>query len=202
LRTAVLLALEGGLGLVALLAGAVFGVAPFRTLRPEASAAAAGLLGAAPMLVLLAILWRSRAAALEKIRARIDEAVTSLFAHASWPTLAAVSLAAGFGEEALFRGFLQGGLERVVGAAPALVLASVVFGLVHPVTAAYVALASALGLYLGMLWIWTGNLLAPILAHAVYDFVALLALVQRARTSAHRRARAPTEARDGSPASH
>ena len=30
------------------------------------------------------------------------------------------------------------------------------------------------GLYLGALWLVSGNLLAPILAHACYDFLALL----------------------------
>jgi membrane protease YdiL (CAAX protease family) len=181
LRTAVLLAVEGGLGLLALLAGAAVGVAPFRTLRFEASAVLAGLLGAGPMLALLVVLWASRSEALERIRVRVEEAVGNLFAHASWRTLAAVSAAAGFGEEALFRGFLQGGLEAAIGTLPALILASLAFGLVHPVTRAYVALASLLGLYLGVLWIWTENLLAPIVAHAAYDFVALVALVHRVR---------------------
>ena len=31
-----------------------------------------------------------------------------------------------------------------------------------------------IGLYFGGLRLWTGNLLAPIAAHAVYDFLALI----------------------------
>ena len=35
-----------------------------------------------------------------------------------------------------------------------------------------------MGLLLGGLWIATGNLLVPIVAHAVYDFLALVWLVK------------------------
>jgi hypothetical protein len=34
-------------------------------------------------------------------------------------------------------------------------------------------LAAIVGIYLGAIWLLTGNLLVPIVAHAVYDFVAL-----------------------------
>ena len=39
-------------------------------------------------------------------------------------------------------------------------------------------LAGLFGLYLGALWLLTGNLLVAIAAHAVYDFFALLYLVR------------------------
>ena len=35
-------------------------------------------------------------------------------------------------------------------------------------------IAALIGAYLGLLWIWTGNLLTPMVTHAVYDFVALV----------------------------
>jgi membrane protease YdiL (CAAX protease family) len=31
-----------------------------------------------------------------------------------------------------------------------------------------------IGLYLGLLWLWTGNLLTPMITHAVYDILALV----------------------------
>jgi membrane protease YdiL (CAAX protease family) len=35
-------------------------------------------------------------------------------------------------------------------------------------------IATFIGLYLGLLWIWTGNLMTPMITHAVYDFAALV----------------------------
>jgi len=57
-------------------------------------------------------------------------------------------------------------------------IASVLFGLFHPITPTYAALAAAIGLYLGWLWLACGNLLTPIVTHALYDFLALAYLVK------------------------
>ncbi|MBM4076959.1 MAG: CPBP family intramembrane metalloprotease, partial [Planctomycetes bacterium] len=50
------------------------------------------------------------------------------------------------------------------------------FGLAHSITPLYALLASLLGLYLGIIFIALGteNLIAPIVAHSLYDFVAFL----------------------------
>lgn len=176
-----MLVLEGGLALVALLLGAVFGVAPFLTLSISARGLVQGLLATVPMLAMFVLLSRSRARFVHEIRERVDEAVALLFSNASVFQIAMVCVAAGFGEEALFRGFLQGALESWLGRAPALLLASAVFGVAHPVTPAYAAIATVIGLYFGFLWVLSGNLLAPIVAHGLYDFVAVLAVVRRRR---------------------
>jgi uncharacterized protein len=39
-------------------------------------------------------------------------------------------------------------------------------------------MAALMGAYLGWLWLLTGNLLTPIIAHAVYDLAALLVLTR------------------------
>ncbi|MFC1597814.1 lysostaphin resistance A-like protein, partial [Planctomycetota bacterium] len=59
-----------------------------------------------------------------------------------------------------------------------LAVAAILFGLAHPITPGYVLLAGLMGLYLGWLQITCGNLLVPIMAHAVYDFLALVYLVK------------------------
>ena len=74
----------------------------------------------------------------------------------------------------MFRGALQAGLLRVIGTGPALLVASVAFGLAHPVSKEYITSATVIGLLLGGLFIATNNLLAPIVAHGVYDFCALV----------------------------
>jgi membrane protease YdiL (CAAX protease family) len=49
------------------------------------------------------------------------------------------------------------------------------------VTPAYLVLASVMGLYLGMLFVHGGGLLAPVVTHALYDFGALLYLQRKVR---------------------
>jgi membrane protease YdiL (CAAX protease family) len=60
----------------------------------------------------------------------------------------------------------------------ALLLAAALFGVLHFITPAYAVLAGLLGLYMGVLYLVTGNLLVPIVVHSLYDFVALLYLVR------------------------
>ena len=120
-------------------------------------------------------------APLRTIRELLDRFVGMVFARATWLHIAVVSLAAGLGEELLFRGFLQGGLERLIGVVPAATLASIAFGLAHAVTPTYVVIATVFGAYFGWLWLATGNLLAVVVAHAVYDFVALTVMIRARR---------------------
>ena len=92
--------------------------------------------------------------------------------------LAWLSLAAGVGEEVLFRGFLLSALQthsipRPVGGWLPLILSSVLFGLAHFVSWTYLGLGDWCRLYLGWLMIATGSLWVPVTTHAVYDFVAL-----------------------------
>lgn len=79
-----------------------------------------------------------------------------------------ISLAAGIGEELLFRGVLQ----PEIGLIPA----SLVFGMLHTGgrgTFAFGCWVALMGAALGWLAAATGGLLAPIVAHALYDAVAL-----------------------------
>jgi membrane protease YdiL (CAAX protease family) len=65
----------------------------------------------------------------------------------------------------------------------ALAAASLLFGVGHWLSASYAILASLIGAYLGTLFLLSGNLLVPMLAHAAYDVVALLVLARRAGAS-------------------
>ena len=91
-----------------------------------------------------------------------------LFAAVSVRDVVVISVAAGVGEELLFRGTLQ----PEVG----LVAASVIFGLLHMGgrgTLVFGCWVMAMGAALGWLAVWTGGLLAPVVAHAVYDAAAI-----------------------------
>lgn len=91
-------------------------------------------------------------------------------------------------EEVLFRGVVQGGLRRAFDAPPAILLASVLFGLVHlsgiQGTAverwAYVGVVVLLGCVLGYLYERTGNVLVPGLAHGVYNAAIYAVLLANA----------------------
>ena len=134
------------------------------------------LLGGLAALPMLAAFWwmiRSRRRPLAKIRDLLERHLRPVFGQWSLLQLALISLIAGVCEESLFRPVIQGGLARLVDPAGALLVASVLFGLCHLVTRTYGVLAALFGAYLGLLWLGTGNLLAPIAAHALYDFFAL-----------------------------
>lgn len=89
-------------------------------------------------------------------------------------------LVVGPAEELLFRGAVQGLLKRAWGTWPAIVGAALLFGFVHYNVGtgsleerfAYVAIALLLGVMLGYLYEYSGNLVVPALAHGGYNAVA------------------------------
>lgn len=139
------------------------------------------LAGAAASLPLVAALWylmRSPLAPLARIRRFLARFLHTQAAPWTVTQIAIVSTLAGIGEELLFRGVIQGALSAWVGPYPALAAASVLFGCAHLATLGYAVIATVMGLYLGALWLASGNLLVPIATHALYDFVALLYLLR------------------------
>jgi membrane protease YdiL (CAAX protease family) len=85
-----------------------------------------------------------------------------------------LGLAAGIGEELLFRGVLQYQLSESLDSSAALAISSIIFGLLHAVTPLYALLATLASLYFGWLYLMSDNLVVPIATHAFYDFVALM----------------------------
>jgi len=84
-------------------------------------------------------------------------------------------LAAGFGEEMLFRGVLQYEIASRFfgGAVTGVTLSSIVFGALHAVTPLYAGLATIASVYFGSIYLWSDNLAVPIACHTVYDIGAL-----------------------------
>eukprot|EP00638_Chattonella_subsalsa_P005493 CAMPEP_0117756306 /NCGR_PEP_ID=MMETSP0947-20121206/13994_1 /TAXON_ID=44440 /ORGANISM="Chattonella subsalsa, Strain CCMP2191" /LENGTH=223 /DNA_ID=CAMNT_0005575857 /DNA_START=160 /DNA_END=828 /DNA_ORIENTATION=- len=85
-----------------------------------------------------------------------------------------LSLAAGFGEEMLFRGVIQNAVTNIAGDFTGLSVASVIFGVLHFISPAYAILATISGFYFGAVFTSSGNIAIPIIAHAFYDLVALI----------------------------
>ena len=104
--------------------------------------------------------------------------IIQLFCNCTPLDFAIISLLAGIGEEALFRGLMQRTLMDIINPWGAILLASIVFGLMHFLSWAYFVYATLIGIYLGLIFIASGNLYVVIIAHATYDFVALLYLMR------------------------
>lgn len=181
---------EASLGVGALLVGWAVGVDPLATI-PVLGAASLndfllalvwGVAATVPLLIGLLLINRLRFRSLVRIRRFVSARVLPLFKPLSLFQLAAISFAAGFGEEVLFRGLLQTGIAERMGGPSGLVFAIVVtsllFGACHWITPAYAVLAGYASVYFGVLFVLTGNLLAPLIAHALYDFLALVYLTR------------------------
>jgi len=86
-------------------------------------------------------------------------------------------LVVGPAEEILFRGAVQGRLRQSWGVWPAIIVATVLFGLIHipAITGgfgaqlSYALLVGVLGLLLGYLYEYTQNILVPSLIHGAYN---------------------------------
>jgi uncharacterized protein len=169
---------EGGLVLVAWCLGLLLDRPPWAQIDWSAAALGWGLLATLPLALGLLVITRYPLGPFKALNDFVRQWVLPLFATCTTWQIAVISLLAGLGEEALFRGVVQAGIEQLSGAPwLALAIASALFGLAHAVTATYAILAGLIGVYLGWIWLETGNLLVPIVTHAVYDFVALVYLL-------------------------
>ncbi|MBA3482069.1 MAG: CPBP family intramembrane metalloprotease [Pirellulales bacterium] len=170
------LAFESALGLAGWALCAWQGVPLASRLVVSSDVLLRSVVASAPMFLLLAYVTRSRWQPLVELRTQVEQLVGELFRGVSWLGLAAVAIAAGVGEELLFRGALQPLAERWWGLAAGLVAVSLLFGLVHAVSPAYFLFATIVGFYLGWLSAFFDDLVAPIVVHAAYDFAALQVL--------------------------
>ncbi len=176
---------EGSLAVAAVVLGWALGIDPLESLRWDQAAVIWGIVAIVPLLGLLAWSMRSAWRPLRTLRRFFDLSIVPLFRPLSMVQLAVLSILAGVGEELLFRGIVQAGIGYgiggAVGAGVALSAAAVLFGLAHALSPAYFVLATVIGFYLGVLWLATGNVLTPIIAHAGYDFLALCYLARYRR---------------------
>ncbi len=150
------------------------------TLSPGGLSILMGVLGTLPIWGLLVWARSLRLSPVEEFFSWVDRNIVSLFRGATGWQIAVIALLAGLGEEMLFRGIIQQGLQGWLGPWPGLLLASFVFGAAHWVSRTYMVFACLMGLYLGLLYWRTDNLLVPIIVHALYDFIALRLLLRQA----------------------
>lgn len=185
-------AFEAGLAALAIAVGWLVGINPLSTWIWSLSDLGWSLLATLPLLAALWIMDRYPIGPLIQLRQLVQDLVVPLFRDMKLWQLGAIALATGLGEEMLFRALLQGGLETLLvrwlsppaALACALGLASVLFGLVHFLSKTYALLCFFMGLYLGAVWLATGNLLVPVVVHGLYDFLALPYLLRDTKNPA------------------
>jgi membrane protease YdiL (CAAX protease family) len=158
-----------------------------------------GIVAALPLLAVINLLERLPLQSVRKLQEETEQKLIKLMAGFSYKELATVALCAGVGEEMLFRGWLMMHLAGSVDMAtlnaqpfagltsPTVLLAiagsSIAFGLAHPITPLYIVITGLIGVFMAVLMITTGSLIAPIAAHAFYDLVQLVIAVRQYRNS-------------------
>ncbi|MFQ5549654.1 MAG: lysostaphin resistance A-like protein [Gemmatimonadales bacterium] len=165
------LALEGTLVGLAVGADALLDVPPYWG-WPGYRAVAASVVAVFPMLGMLYLSVNGRLPGAESLRRSIDD-VLLLFDGANKWDLLVVSILAGTAEEVLFRGVMVGWMTGSLGVAAAIIVSSIVFGLVHAISLVYAVYAMLVGAYFAILFVTTGDIWVPILTHTLYDFLAL-----------------------------
>ncbi|NND99851.1 MAG: CPBP family intramembrane metalloprotease [Pirellulaceae bacterium] len=148
---------------------------------PVVSGILIGCLAAVPVFLFIELVRRIPAQSVRNLERLSEDGMFKTLLQLRGVELILISICAGVGEELLFRGWLMyflasgsGGEPSVIELGAALVASSIAFGMVHPISKLYVFLAALMGLYFGLLLIYTGNLLVPIAAHAAYDAAQLI----------------------------
>jgi len=180
-QTVVLLAIlvEGGLLVGASLLGWLTDHHPLDHFDWTWQAVLWGIVATVPLLLLFVLFLRWPIGPLKRIQRFSEDVIRPLLAPCSLLDLFGIALLAGLGEEMLFRGVLQEAFSGWFNVYVGVIVASLLFGILHSITFAYAVLASIMGAYLGCVWLYAEhNLLTVIIAHALYDFVVLLWLLR------------------------
>ena len=173
---------EGGLAPLSLLLGWGLGHPPLLHFNWSFRDAWLGAAAAIPPVLCFLAILRWSLGPFAKLKTFCEDEFVPLLANSSWADIALIALSAGVGEEMLFRGVFQTAIGDSIGVASGLVVSSLLFGLLHPISIPYAAVSFAMGMYLGGLFLVTENLLTAMVTHGVYDF-ALMAYLLRIRNS-------------------
>jgi hypothetical protein len=157
----------GGLLLLTLLLAALSGVSPFDKIRLSVADL---LIGAAAALGMMAVFGF-----ISPVRQQAEDIMGPPLAACRWYDLLLLAILVGLIEELLFRGVLEPWGAQISPLASFLGV-NLLFGLLHAVSIPYAVVATLLGGVLSLLAHWPGefNLLRPITAHALYDFIGFL----------------------------
>ncbi|GAW85928.1 conserved hypothetical protein [Bathymodiolus platifrons methanotrophic gill symbiont] len=174
---------ESALILVAVALGWLANINPFEFIIFSEQAIINGVIGTLPLCLIFIALNQLQMGSLLKIRKVLHETLGPSLSKHHWADLFVLAAIAGIAEEILFRGLVQPWIENSWGVMVGLLASSVIFGLVHAVTALYFFMATAVSIYLGLYLDYdnTRNLLTPIIIHGLYDFFAFVVILHSYR---------------------
>lgn len=132
-----------------------------------------------PMFVTLYLVERSGWKPIVELRNEMDEKILPIFSNCNLIDLAVIAFFAGVGEELFFRGWMQAVLAERSGVLIGVLVTSLVFGFLHYLTTTYAVYAFLTSIYLGIIYLVTGNVFIVMAIHAIYDFAALVYLVRK-----------------------
>jgi len=171
------------------IAGGIFGAQGGKARRPSFKLALQGmacgvgiyllniLLGALSFAVAAHFMGSAQAQELLlKDRATVEMLVTSKKPFIACGAMLLLLVGAPLGEELFFRGLLVNLLRERLRAAPAVLLAALLFALLHFYTLQFVPVLVS-GVLLGLLYVRTGSIIVPIAAHFAVNALALMALL-------------------------
>jgi membrane protease YdiL (CAAX protease family) len=177
---------EASLILVALLFAWIADISPFANLYFSETAIAIGIIGTVPLFLLFLSMEYFPHKSLLDIKDLLLKTLAPGLYQRHWSDLLLLATIAGVSEELLFRGVIQPWIAASWGFSAGLWVSNIIFGLVHAITPMYALLVTLVGVYLSLsMTIISGenNLLAPIIIHSLYDFLAFVALMRMYRAS-------------------
>ncbi|HLV78343.1 MAG TPA: CPBP family intramembrane glutamic endopeptidase [Marinobacter sp.] len=177
LSIAAALLFQGGIGVVGLIGVWLLAI-PLKTAGlPVLQAIGWGMLGAGATYLTLLGFSSIPGLVPDDLKRQMQGLYRFARRYPGW-VLVLLSVLAGVGEELLFRGAIQGGLERYTGPWLAIVIASMLFGLAHCISITYFLIATGLGVLLGVVYVISDSLALVMVWHAVYDMLALYCLLR------------------------
>ncbi len=167
-----------GLAVFALILGRIVGHPPLETFRWSVWSALWGVVATVPLILLSFAALRWPFGVFAAFNGFCNSEVIPRLEKSSWSELALISLAVSVGDEMLCRGVLQAWFSGHLGVPGGLALASILFAFIQPISIQFMMMSAMLGLYLGSVWILSGNLLTVMVANGLNEFVVLAYLVR------------------------
>ena len=174
-------AVEGGIFLLGFVLVNYSQIQPWTGFSLSWSATGYTLLLSFPLLVALYISMQSSWEPLSRFRTELEEKIQPIFTECKLIDLAMIAFLAGTGEELFFRGWLQGVLTTKFSVWLGILIASLIFGLLHYLSTTYAIYAFLTGIYLGLIYQASENLYIVMAIHALYDFIALMYLFKKGK---------------------
>jgi len=168
---------EGGMAVLAIVIGYFCGFSPAKTLSWSFRDVVLGFAATIPMLVMFVFLDRATFSPFQRIQQLVRSFIHTFFAKCSTTQIFLICVLAGIGEELFFRGLMQDGIAQWIGGSTGLacgiVISAFFFGIAHLITPTYGVLAFLISFYFSALFLCTGNILVPMITHALYDFCVI-----------------------------